>query len=161
MPLFLIINSCLNCLFQMSIYIYLEPFYAYAQNFKFCFIAAEKQLIVSSKQPIVSFLTALWKNWINASILSVYCRSQLWKDPESIKLSWKPDCVMEEVTTCHKGFHILKIQKPLWLVKDHMWWPCGFLLFCDVFCAGLGPVFSCWRLKPTNTIWSLYDSVML
>jgi len=43
----------------MIIYIYLEAFSVYAQNFKLCFIVAEKQLIVSSKQPIVSSLTAL------------------------------------------------------------------------------------------------------
>ena len=63
------------------------------------------------------------------------CRFQLWKDPESIKLYWKSDYVLEEVTTCHKGIYsiILKIQEPLWLFKDHMWWPCGFLLFLTLY----------------------------
>ena len=112
----------------MSTYICFWTFLSQYLKISICQHVAEKQLIVSS-------LTALWKNWINFSILSDCYRSQLWKDHESIKLHWKPNCVLEEVTTCHKGIYsiILKIQEPLWLVKDHMWWPCGFLLFLTFY----------------------------
>jgi len=76
-------------------------------------IVSSKQSIVSSKQSIVSSLTALWKNWINSSILSDCYRSQLWKDSESIKLSWKPDYVLEEVTVEPSGVQALKNPNPL------------------------------------------------
>ena len=57
------------------------------------------------------------------------------------KQSWKPDCVLEEVTRSHKGIYSISWKfKSLCLVKDHMCWPCVFLLFSDVFCAVLGPV---------------------
>ena len=132
---FLIIVSCLNSLFFDYLHLILNPSQSIIENLNLstcCRKTTDCFLDFSS-------LTALLKNWFNFFMHSFCCRSQLWKDPESIKMCWKPDCVLEEVTTWHKGIYsiILKIQEPLWLVKDHMWWPCGFLLFLAFYVQAL------------------------
>ena len=58
--------SCLNISFKMFKFIFFELFLLKIKKFKINFTAAEKQPIVSSKQPIVLCLTALWRNQFNS-----------------------------------------------------------------------------------------------
>ena len=102
LPLFLTTDS-FKFLSQMSINICFEPspVYAWKSNLSTC---CRKTTDCFLETTDCFFSDRTVKNWINSSILSVCCRSQQWKDLGSIKQSWKPDCVLEEVTRCHKEY---------------------------------------------------------
>ena len=59
-------------------------FCLWLKNYKIKFLtAAEKQPIVSSKQPIVLSLTALWRNWFNwffefLAIADIFSKGESW-----------------------------------------------------------------------------------
>ena len=55
----------INCISINVICLNLFLFMVKNYKIKFFLTAAEKQLIASSKQPIVLSMTALWRNWFN------------------------------------------------------------------------------------------------
>ena len=83
--------------------------------FKIKFLtAAEKQPIVSSKQPIVLSLTTLWRNWFNCFLKFLAVADQFQRENLGQKICVESWACSERSYNSHKGIYskILEIQEP-------------------------------------------------